>query len=73
MEWVDDEAVVLDPDSQELHYLNPTAALFFALVQEHGYEEARRSFESRFQIPNVGEELDTLIAQMRDGGLLVDD
>ena len=64
---------MLNPANQELHYLNPTAAIFFALVQEHGYEEARKSFESQFDIPNIGEEVDAMVAQMVDEGILVDD
>ena len=34
VEWIDDEAVVLDPSTEELHYLNGPAALVYALILE---------------------------------------
>lgn len=30
----------MNPDTHELHYLNPTAALLYGLTQEYGYEAA---------------------------------
>jgi hypothetical protein len=39
VEWVENEALVLDPATHQIHYLNPSAALFYGLVLEHGFEE----------------------------------
>ena len=73
VEWVDDEAVVLDPHSGHMHYLNPAAAFIYALIQEYGYEEAVRRLEEQFD-PDaaVRRELDTLVGDMKSKGLLVD-
>jgi hypothetical protein len=74
VEWVEDEAVVLDPSSGHLHYLNPPAAVFLALVLEHGYDEALSEYHRTYsQEPNFDEELARMIEQMKEGGLLVDD
>ena len=40
IEWIDQEAVVLDEETGQLHYLNTSAALSLALVLEHGKEGA---------------------------------
>ncbi len=74
VEWVEGEAVVLDRDSGELHYLNRPAALVFALIQEHGYEGAMREVGERFgTAPGMRAELDTLIKEMLDKQILVDE
>ena len=73
VEWVDDEAVVLNPASSELHYLNPSAALVFALVLEYGFEEAMSRVESTFnESTELEEELEGLIAELVKKGLLTD-
>ena len=50
VEWVDDEAVVLNEKTSELHYLNPESALVYALLLEFGMpralEEASRRMET---------------------------
>ena len=74
VEWVEGEAVVLNRDSGELHYLNGPAALVFALIQEHGYEGALRELYERFgNADGMREELDGLIKDMLDKQILVDE
>lgn len=74
VEWVDDEAVVLDTTSSQLHYLNPPAALVYALILEHGYESALEELRrTRGGNPQMNEELDTLLKDMTSKGILVDD
>ena len=74
VEWVDDEAVALDPATGQLHYLNPPAALFLALVLEHGYQRAIAEFRSAYaNEPDFDEEFNQMTDQMTEGGLLVDD
>lgn len=74
VEWVEGEAVVLNRESGELHYLNGTAAVVFALVQEHGFEgglsEVRERFGSTEQIEG---DLADLVSDMKEKGILVDD
>jgi hypothetical protein len=73
VEWVDDEAVVLNPASSELHYLNRSAAVVFALILEYGFEEAMSRVESAFhESTSLEEELDALIAELVAKGLLTD-
>lgn len=74
VEWVDDEAVALDPSTGQLHYLNPPAALFLALVLEHGYQGALTEFRNTYENePDFDEETTQMIEHMKEGGLLVDD
>ena len=74
VEWVDDEAVVLNVADGKLHYLNPPAALFYALVLEKGYSEAvkelRKSHKVRFRRKK---QLQALVQALSAEGLLVDD
>jgi hypothetical protein len=73
VEWVDDEAVVLNPASSELHYLNQSAAIVFALILEYGFDEAMTRVESSFQSSaGVEKELEALIAELVEKGLLTD-
>jgi len=74
VEWVDDEAVVLDTETGRLHYLNSSAALTWALILEHGVDEAvRRVSSSHANGDEASAELDALLADLADRGLLVDD
>ncbi len=74
MEWVGHEGVVLDPDSRELHYLNTSAALVYALILEHGYEEAMSRLDTTYQgASNFNDEIETLVSEFVDKGLLVDE
>lgn len=73
VEWVEGEAVVLNRDSGELHYLNGTAALVFALMQEHGVEKALTEVRERFgSTEQVEGDLAELLSDMKEKGILVD-
>jgi hypothetical protein len=73
VEWIDDEAVVLDPSTEELHYLNGPAALVYALILEHGFD---RGLEEVRSIYGADSEIEEGIAECLEGladkGLLVD-
>ena len=74
VEWVDDEAVVLDEESTRLHYLNSAAAAVFALIAEFGFDQAVERVRASFgDKPFENGEFDALVADMVDKGLLVDD
>lgn len=74
VEWVEEEAVVLDPATDSIHYLNGPAALTLALVQELGFVDAVAELEKRFaRAPDMPEELETLLERMKEMGLLIDD
>ena len=71
VEWVEQEAVVLDPESGLLHYLNPTAALVYALILEHGFDDAMQELERTYaDNPGMKEELPALLEEMVEQGLL---
>lgn len=73
VEWVEGEAVVLNRESGELHYLNGTAALVFALIQEHGYDGAMTEVRNRFgSTEQIEGELRDLVSDMKEKGILVD-
>ena len=71
VEWVEGEAVVLNRESGELHYLNGTAALVFALIQEHGFENAMKEVRERFGSEGVEDDLAKLVSDMKEKGILV--
>jgi hypothetical protein len=73
VEWVDDEAVALDSSSGQLHYLNSSAALVYALILEHGHEDAMRRLGDMFE-PNARfeQEVDALIEELNDKGLIIE-
>ena len=73
VEWVGDEAVVLNEETKELHYLNPTAAIAYALIAENGYPNALEELRTRFDGASIDEEIEQLVADMVEKGLLVDD
>lgn len=74
VEWVEGEAVVLNRESGELHYLNGTAALVFALIQEHGYDGGMAEVRSRFgSTEQVEGDLGELVSDMQEKGILVDE
>lgn len=73
VEWVEGEAVVLNRESGELHYLNGTAALVFALIQEHGFDEGMAEVRERFgSSEKVEGDLGALVDDMKEKGILVD-
>lgn len=74
IEWVEEEAVVLDPETGHLHYLNPSAAYVYALICEYGFEDASQQIESQFEDGTpMRRELPALLRDMRSKGLLVPD
>lgn len=74
VEWVDEEAVVLDLGTKHLHYLNPMASLIYAVIQEHGYKDAVALLERTYGAePDMKEELQAVLDDMKIKGLLVDD
>lgn len=74
VEWVDDEAVVLDPETSRLYYLNPPAALVYALIQEYGFEKGmRRVHELHGTGAEVDEQLEEVVRNMVSQGLLIDE
>jgi hypothetical protein len=74
VEWVEGEAVVLNMATGQLHYLNPSAALVFALIQEKGYAAALAELEDRFGADSGFQgELSTVLLTMRQQGLLLND
>lgn len=73
VEWIEDEAVVLDPSTEELHYLNGPAALVYALILEHGFdrglEEVRSIYGSESEVEKG---IADCLEGLADKGLLVD-
>jgi Coenzyme PQQ synthesis protein D (PqqD) len=74
VEWVDQEAVVLDQNDGQIHYLNAQAALVYGLVLEHGFSAAMEELRVRFGAePEMEDQLDQLIEEMVQAGLLVEE
>ncbi len=74
VEWVEDEAVVLNRESGELHYLNGSAALVFALIKEHGFDGAMKDVRVRFgSTEEIDGDLAKLVSDMKEKGILVDE
>ena len=74
VEWVGNEAVALDPNTKELHYLNPPAALVYALLAEHGFEEGIRAVKRSFgSEEGIEEDLGELLQEMVEKGLLINE
>lgn len=73
VEWVDDEAVVLNPDTGQIHYLNPPAALVYALILEHGYEDAMQELNGILGSDRVSRDVADLTQDMVARGILVDE
>lgn len=73
VEWVDDEAVVLDAETGRIHYLNPPAALFYALTLEHGYEAALGQLQETFGPEKVSTDVAALTDDMVARGILIDE
>ena len=69
-EWIGGEAVVLDRSSGELHYLNGSAALVVALIEELGYERGIAEVASRFDLDPGRGELYTLLRELEETGIL---
>lgn len=74
VEWVDEEAVVLDSDTGDLHYLNGPAAKVYALIAEYGYDKGLDELTKQHGgEPNFKEQLDDVLKDMVEKGLLVED
>lgn len=73
VEWVDDEAVVLEPETGTLHYLNPQAAFVYALVLEVGVDEAVAQIADRHGDDIASTEVTSLLKDMTEKGLLQDE
>jgi hypothetical protein len=74
VEWVDNEAVVLDPKSGQVHYLNPSAAIVYASILEQGFEPAIADLERRHGgAEGFADELPVLLEELKEKGLLLDD
>lgn len=74
VEWVGDEAVVLDESATQLHYLNSSAATLWALIQESGFEGGLERLRATFgDAPFEAGEVEAAIQEMQEKGLLVDD
>ena len=71
VEWVEEEAVVLDTVRGVMHYLNPPAAYVYALIQEYGYHEAMTRLENGFdESAGIRRNLRSLLDEMVSKGLL---
>jgi hypothetical protein len=74
VEWIADEAIVLEPDTGRLHYLNAPAALMYGLIAEFGYAAAVVEFKHRTKSASGADEaLAELVAAMLEKRLAVDD
>lgn len=72
VEWVQDEAVVLNRGSGELHYLNTSAALVLAAISEYGFDEGLAYVKST-QTDSLEDELPSLVEMMLEKGILIDE
>jgi hypothetical protein len=71
VEWVDEEAVVLDTSTGDLHYLNTSAAVVFASILEYGYERAIKELDhAHGDSPKVKRDVQDVIEDMIEKGLL---
>jgi hypothetical protein len=72
IQWVEDEAVVLNEESGELHYLNTQSALIYALLLEFGMPDALNEAVERIDGPpdEIREEIHRLIATFTEKGIL---
>lgn len=74
VEWVDEEAVVLDSVTGDLHYLNAPAAKVYAFIGEYGYDKGLEELERAHGTePNFKEQLQDVLNDMVEKGLLVDE
>jgi hypothetical protein len=74
VQWVNDEAVVLNEDTSELHYLNPQSALMYALVLEYGMPEAVTKACERMEGPadQITDEMNKVVGSFIEKGLLAE-
>lgn len=72
VEWVDDEAVVLDQETGQLHYLNRSAAVILALVLEHDRNALGKLIDLHGDNADIREEFHRVVEEMVDKDLLED-
>ena len=73
VEWIDGEALALDQETGALHYLNPSAALAYALILEHGYAGGvARLRQDHGDIPELEDQLEKLVGDLLATGLLTE-
>lgn len=71
IQWIGDEAVVLDEDSGQLHYLNSTAAVILAMLLEHGEEKTAGMLAEAYEGAHPNEEdLTEVLADLREKGVV---
>ena len=75
VQWVDDEAVVLNEENGELHYLNAQSALIYALLLEFGMPETIHEVCKRIDGPTdqIEPEVYRLIETFAEKGILMKD
>lgn len=75
VQWVEDEAVVLNARTGELHYLNPPSALIYALVLEFGMPKALEQAIARTEgrEDEVEQEFQRLVRTFEEKGILAED
>jgi hypothetical protein len=73
VQWVEEEAVVLNEDTSELHYLNPQSALIYALLLEYGMPDAVPHACEHIDAPpeETKREVENLVDTLLDKGLLL--
>lgn len=73
VQWVDKEAVVLNEETGEIHYLNPQSALIYALLLEYGQPKATAEAKQRLDGPpdEIEREVANLLASFVEKGLLI--
>lgn len=74
VQWVEQEAVVLNEETGEVHYLNPQSALIYALVLEYGMPAAVTHARVHIDAPDaqVTEDVQRVIRTLIEKGLLAE-
>jgi hypothetical protein len=72
--WVDEEAVIVNLETGRIHHLSPTSAWIYSVIEEYGFDEGMAEIRnSRGNNPTSMSEVATLIQDMIDQGLLMED
>ncbi len=72
VEWVDEEAVVLNTATNEIHYLSPSAAYAYAMILEYGYTDALQRIAAEQPGADIVSDVELLVSDLVARGLLVD-
>ena len=70
IEWVDDEAVVLNQETGQLHYLNSSAAVILAVVIEYDDQALDKLIELYGDNPEMREEYGKVLGDLVEKNLL---